>query len=124
MQIIVESIKNWKLGFEVYSDIYPAISNGIKPTLSTSKKDKRLRLSVEFASVQLFGLYYGYIETEDYEYEKVMEDVGPFVKQMITEDYSPNEDYGLFLYKYSLILSLNGCTSFSSNSSITNMTFL
>jgi len=103
MQLIVESIKNWKLGFEVYEDLYPAIKDGIEPTLSSSKKDKRLRLTVQFANVQLFGLFYGYIETDDYEYEKVMEDVGPFVKQMLLEDYSPNENYGLFLYKYSLI---------------------
>lgn len=103
MQTIVQKVKDWKLTFEKYEDLYPAINEGIEAKVTENKQDNKLTLSISFANVQLFGLFYGYVESDKYEYEKMMEDVGPFVEQMLKEEYSPNENYGLFLYKYSLI---------------------
>ena len=39
---------------------------------------------------------------EDFEYKSVMEDVGPFIDNILNEEYS-TENYGLFLIKYSML---------------------
>ena len=99
-----ESIDHWKTQFKDYPEILNAIDKGIKietPPI-TKENPNTISVSIEFANWQMFGLFYGYSEVEDLEYKKVMEDVGPFIDNIINEKYE-QEDFGLFLIKYSIV---------------------
>jgi len=130
MQLIVASINTWKSTFQIYPDLYTSIESGIYAETVKSSEEK-LTLSIQFAGPQMFGLFYGYVEAEDFEYQKMMDDIGPFVGKMLQEDYSDNENLGLFLYKYSLIkqdgildsikdLEINGVKYYEKYRSATN----
>ena len=130
MQLIVASINTWKSSFQIYPDLYASIDAGIYAETVKSSEEK-LTLSIQFAGPQMFGLFYGYVEAEDFEYQKMMDDIGPFVGKMLKEEYSSNENLGLFLYKYSLIkqegildsikdLEINGVKYYDKYRSATN----
>jgi len=94
------SVEKWKSQFDGYEIIKNVIGDGIHVDVSIIKN--KASIAIEFANWQMFGLFYGYTEVEDYEYSKAMEDIGPFIDKILTEEYD-NEQFGLFLIKYSII---------------------
>lgn len=94
------SVEKWKLQFVGYPEIMDSIEKGIYVEVTPIKN--KISLAIQFSNWQMFGLFYGYTEIEDFEYSAVMEDVGPFIDNIINEEYS-DENYGLFLIKYSML---------------------
>jgi len=105
MQFFRNKVENWKEQFIDYPEIYTKIKEkGYIFVTHTPLVNNKLTLSIEFNGWDMFGLFYGYSEIENFEYQKVMEDVGPFIKGILNEEYT-QENYGLFLIKYSIIKS-------------------
>lgn len=94
------SVDKWKEQFDNHAEIKNMIKDGIYVDASIIKN--KASIAIQFANWQMFGLFYGYTEVDDFEYSKALEDIGPFVDKMMTEDYD-NEQFGLFLIKYSII---------------------
>lgn len=85
-----------------YANVYDKAKNGIVVDV-TPPVGNKITLTITFADLSMFGLFYGYSSIDNnYEYNKAMEDVGPFIGKMFAEDYD-NEDFGMFLIKYSII---------------------
>ncbi|MBQ7352193.1 MAG: hypothetical protein IJW59_04995 [Clostridia bacterium] len=102
MKVFEQYVKDWKESFkDKYPNVYSMVKDGILVSVYP-EPSKQLSVSIEFAGLNMFGLFYGMVEDEDIEYQKAMTDVGPFVAQMINQEYS-TEEFGLFLYKYSMI---------------------
>jgi len=85
-----------------YANVYDKAKNGIVVDV-TPPVGNKVTLTITFSDLSMFGLFYGYSSIDNnYEYNKAMEDVGPFIGKMFAEDYD-NEDFGMFLIKYSII---------------------
>jgi hypothetical protein len=99
-------VENWKKSFfdiEGIENIAKKVSVGINVKVDRpSNISNRIYLTVIFSDITMFGLFYGYTSIPNYEYDKAMNDVGPFIDKIISDDYS-TEDYGLFLYKTAII---------------------
>lgn len=95
------SVSDWKLKFSDYPNLLNLIDNGIKVEVALPKSNQ-IYLTIQFSSWDMFGLFYGYSEIEDFEYTSVMSDVGPFVDEILAKNYG-QENYGLFLIKYFIL---------------------
>jgi len=101
MSAFVGYVNEWKETFRLdYNDIYLGLEKGIECNESFS--DNVLSVTIEFKNWSYFGLFYGLTEFEDVVYVKAMKDVGPFIDKILKQDYD-TENFGLFLYKYSMI---------------------
>lgn len=105
-------VNGWIDSFhENYPDVYTDLVEGIKcqevkkPDDGNSSKNE-LSISIEFKDTYCFGVFYGIVQLEDGEYEKAMGDIGPFVSQMLNQEYK-TEGMGIFFYKYSMINNAN-----------------
>ncbi len=100
-------IEKWKLQFASYPDLLQKLKLGIIVEVSKPLINQ-ISIAIQFSDWQMFGLFYGYAEIEDenFEYSKAIQDVGPFIDKILAGEYS-QENYGLFLIKYS-ILKNNG----------------
>lgn len=95
-------VYNWIDSFEeVYPEVYEDLKEGILCQI-VDDVDNELSLIVEFANWYCFGVFYGYYEESEFEYCKAMNDIGPFIKQILNQDYQ-SEEMNIFLYKYSMI---------------------
>lgn len=74
-------------------------------------QDNVLYINLTFANSSAFQIFYGIGENSNSnyneamlseEYVQAMEDVGPFIRNIIEQDYK-TEEFGLFLYKYSML---------------------
>lgn len=95
-------VDNWKEQFtiEEYPELATSLGTGI--VVNDTEVGNQLTVTVEFANWTMFGLFYGIVTIEDVEYEKALNDVGPFLSELLLGQYG-NEDMGVFLYKYSLV---------------------
>ena len=95
-------VDNWKEQFtiEEYPELATSLGTGI--VVNDTEVGNQLTVAVEFANWTMFGLFYGIVTIEDVEYEKALNDVGPFLSELLLGQYG-NEDMGVFLYKYSLV---------------------
>ena len=94
-------VSDWVKSFEEsYGDIYETLKSGI--TSQVIENNNELSLIIEFDNWYCFGMFYGYAEEDNVEYTKAMEDRGPFIKNILSQDYE-TEDLNLFLYKYSMV---------------------
>lgn len=99
------SVDQWKESqFGEYPELFENVKYGIKVEVTNTPNSSQVSLAIEFANWQMFGLFYGYAEAEDFEYTKFLEDKGPFIKNILNADYEENE-YGLFLINYSILKS-------------------
>lgn len=97
--------KTWieQFNTDELANVYDMTKKGIKVNVANNNKLHKVTLTITFSDLAVFGLFYGYSTIDNnHNYTKALEDVGPFVSKMLTADYS-NENYGWFLYKYSLI---------------------
>lgn len=100
-----QNVEEWKESqFGEYPELYENIRYGIKVEVTNTPNSTQLSLAIEFANWQMFGLFYGYAEAEDFEYVKFLEDKGPFINNILNTNYEENE-YGLFLINYSILQS-------------------
>lgn len=105
MNTFRNSINDWKKNqFLEYPDLYETVKTGIKAEV-TKTNSKQISLALEFDSWNMFGLFYGYADAEDFEYSKFLEDNGPFINNILNSDYEDNS-YGLFIIKYSILKSV------------------
>ena len=104
MNLFAVSVEIWKNQFNDHSEIKEMIKTGITVDVGVDIKSKKATLTITFANWQMFGLFYGYSEVEDYEYEQAMQDVGPFVEGMINNKYQ-TQPSGLFFIKYAMLNS-------------------
>ncbi len=97
-----EHIESWKECFDVgeYPELALRVQTGI--TVNQTETQNELSFSVEFSDWQMFGLFYGIVTVDGQELEKAMTDVGPFLSEMLLNEYSTG-DMGIFLYKYSRV---------------------
>lgn len=97
-----EHIDSWKGYFDVgeYPELALRLETGI--TVHTTETQNELTFSVEFSDWQMFGLFYGIVTVDGQEFEKAMTDVGPFLSEMLLNEYGTG-DLGIFLYKYSRV---------------------
>lgn len=106
MMTLRSSVQAWK------NDIgsrYPELSDSIEigiTCLPPTTIGNKVSQSIEFANWKMFGIYYGLIEIDGVEYDKVIDDVGPFVEEILKGDYT-EENAGLFTYKYAQIKDKN-----------------
>lgn len=109
-------VENWKdTAFEDYPDIEMMVSEGIEISRDDLPEEGKFSITLRFSSWTIFGLFYGITNMEGGEYEGVMSDVGPFISEIIDENYL-SENLNLFLYKYSKLNStgiLKGIKDFS-----------
>lgn len=95
-----QSVDRWKLNFIDYPEILTSLDKGIYVEVTPIKN--KISLAIQFANWHMFGLFYGYTQIENFEYQGVLQDVGPFIDQILSKEHE-NEDYGLFLLKYSIL---------------------
>lgn len=95
-------VESWKTQFtiEEYPELALSLENGI--LINDTETGNQLSIAVEFSNWQMFGLFYGIVNLEDFEYEKALNDVGPFLSQLLLGQYETT-DMAVFLYKYSHI---------------------
>ncbi len=95
-------VESWKTQFtlEEYPELALSLENGI--LINDTETGNQLSVAIEFSNWQMFGLFYGIVNLEDVEYEKALNDVGPFLSQLLLGQYETT-DMALFLYKYSHI---------------------
>lgn len=97
-------VEDWKKSFfevEGLENVAKMVSTGIKVSIDKPTTN-RIYMTVVFSDIKMFGLFYGYTTIEEYEYNKAMTDVGPFIDKIISNDYS-TEKYGIFLYKSAIV---------------------
>lgn len=95
-------VDEWKLSFkDDHPEVYIAIDSNITCQVPPINKNE-LSLILEFSNWTFFGLFYGMSTEGDVEYQRAMDDVGPFIEQIVNQEYS-TEEMGLFLYKYSML---------------------
>lgn len=98
------SVEDWKTNqFSSYPDLMERVKSGIQVNVTKTSKNE-VSLAIEFENWNMFGLFYGYAQAEDFEYSKFLEDKGPFIDNILNNDYADNE-YGLFIIKYSILKS-------------------
>ena len=95
-------VASWKTQFtlEEYPELALSLENGIM--INDTETGNQLSVAIEFSNWQMFGLFYGIVNINDLEYEKALNDVGPFLSQLLLGQYETT-DMALFLYKYSHI---------------------
>lgn len=95
-------VESWKTQFtiEEYPELALSLENGI--LINDTETGNQLSIAIEFSNWQMFGLFYGIVNLEDFEYEKALNDVGPFLSQLLLGQYETT-DMAVFLYKYSHI---------------------
>lgn len=95
-------VASWKTQFSVeeFPELSASISNGI--TINDTDTGNQLSVAIEFSNWQMFGLFYGIVDLKDAEYQKALNDVGPFLSQLLLGQYETT-DMAIFLYKYSHI---------------------
>ena len=95
-------VASWKTQFtiEEYPELALSLENGI--TINDTETGNQLSIAIEFSNWQMFGLFYGIVNLEGHEYEKALNDVGPFLSQLLLGQYETT-DMAVFLYKYSHI---------------------
>jgi hypothetical protein len=101
---LVLYVEDWKKSFfevDGLENVAKMVSTGIKVSIDKPTTN-RIYMTVVFSDIKMFGLFYGYTTIEDYEYNKAMTDVGPFIDKIIKSDYS-TEKYGIFLYKSAIV---------------------
>lgn len=99
-----QSVNNWKESqFGEYPELFESVKDGIKVEVTKPRKGE-LSLAIEFENWQMFGLFYGYAEAEDFEYTQFLEDKGPFIDNILNANYEDNE-YGLFIINYAILKS-------------------
>lgn len=106
MRMFRISVEEWKQQFISFPDLYTKLEKGIVCTDAVVSNTK-FTLTITFANIQMFGLFYGMSNVKDendenFEYKKAMEDVGPFIYNILTSE-NTIEDAGLFMQKYSVI---------------------
>lgn len=110
-------------------DVYKVLESGIKCTPMESAKDNEFGVTLEFAGIEYFRIFYGLeCVTEELQdimstdqYYKAMTDVGPFISKISSDNYS-SENMGLFLYKYYMFSDkglMNGINDFALDDSQT-----
>ena len=98
-------VTDWKESqFAEFPELFESVKTGIKVEVSKPRKNE-LSLAIEFRDWRMFGLFYGYARAEDFEYVKFIEDKGPFINNILNDDYEDNS-YGLFIIKYSILKSM------------------
>ena len=101
----VKYVEDWQeSAFVKYPDIQLAVMDGIKARYDEDSDNGKYSVSLIFSDWTMFGLFYGHTTIQNGEYEHVMNDVGPFIEEIINENES-KEDINLFLYKYSKLES-------------------
>lgn len=104
MVLFRNKVDNWKhREFDAYPDLLQRVSEGIKVEVSQPKNNE-ISVAIEFSDWDMFGLFYGYAVAQDFEYDKALQDYGPFINDLINSDYEPNS-YGMFIVKYSILKS-------------------
>lgn len=99
-----QNVNNWKENqFSEYSELFESVKDGIKVEVTKPRKGE-LSLAIEFENWQMFGLFYGYAEAEDFEYIQFLQDKGPFIDNILNANYEDNE-YGLFIINYAILKS-------------------
>lgn len=97
-------VNAWKSEqFAEYPELFETVKTGIKVEVTKPRRNE-ISLALEFDGWNMFGLFYGYAEAEDFEYTKFVEDKGPFINNILNSNYEDNS-YGLFLIKYSILKS-------------------
>ena len=96
-------VNDWIESFrEDYIDEYEYLKDGILCETITDN-DNELSVYIEFYEMECFAMFYGLATFEGVEgISKAMDDIGPFVTQILTQDYK-TENMGLFLYKAALM---------------------
>lgn len=100
-----EHIDNWKSQFSEYPDIMKELETGIVCDKVNSIKNQ-YSVYIEFKNSKMFYLFYGYYGLKDFEYFAALQDIGPFIDKMVSDEYLL-EDYGIFFYKFSKLTSNN-----------------
>jgi len=99
-------VYDWIDSFEEnHNDVYQELSKGIACEVVPST-DNLLSINLGFADEYCFALFYGVITLENEETTKAMDDIGPFLSQILKQDYEV-ENFGTFLYKYAIINNSN-----------------
>ena len=105
MVLFRNKVESWKLReFEAYPDIFARVQDGIKVEVSQPQRNE-ISLAIEFDDWDMFGLFYGYANAENFEYDRFLDDKGPFIQNILTSDYE-DDSYGLFIIKYSMLKSV------------------
>ena len=95
-------VYSWIDSFEVeYQEEYLMLKeNIICQDIVTD--DNELSMVVEFSKPRCFALFYGLVSLADEECLQAMEDVGPFLSNVLLKEFK-TEELGIFLYKYSMV---------------------
>jgi hypothetical protein len=94
-------VEGWISSFEEsHHDVYEELSTGI--ICETLSQGNMLSISLGFADEYCFAMFYGVVSIDDEDFSSAMDDKGPFLSQILTQNYKV-EDFGLFLYKYAVI---------------------
>ena len=106
MVVFRNKVETWKIReFAEYPDILARVQEGIKVEVSQPQRNE-ISLAIEFDDWDMFGLFYGYANAENFEYTQFLEDKGPFIQNILNSDYDDNS-YGLFIIKYSMLKSVS-----------------
>lgn len=99
-------VKDWINSFQAdYPDVYEDLNSGIICEVSPNQGEI-LSVTIGFADEYTFAMFYGIIELDDESHKQAIKDIGPFLSQMLTQQYKV-EEMGLFLYKYAVLNNTN-----------------
>lgn len=108
MMSFSQYVSKWIDSFEDdHALIHSLLKKGITCGMVETEKDNQLKFIMKFSGIEYFRFFYGLEcvteELQDImlaeEYERALEDIGPFVANMSAGEYG-RENMGLFLYKY------------------------
>ncbi len=91
----------WVDSFAPYPELHEMLEKGVYCEYTFVKRNE-LSVLVQFANWDCFAIFYGLIDIKDCEYNRAMEDIGPFITKIINGEFE-KENIGLFLYKYSVV---------------------
>lgn len=95
-------VNSWIKSFELdYPKVYLELQKGIVCEIPEGNNNE-LSILLSFSDISCFSIFYGLKTIDDVEYTSAMEDKGPFLANILNKEYK-TEEFGLFLYKYSMI---------------------